>query len=630
MATAFKVGAGKASITDNRAGLVMAGYAYEQQKSSGQVDLALMARAFVIEENRANPRRLCLVVIDAWACPEPIKTEVLSKLRTLYGTRYKRDNVVISATHTHSGPGGYAHYFLYNITTGGCDQTVIDKMVAGIVTAISAAHASLKPGHVCWAAGDVVGCGDNRSIASYRRNPEAALADGFAKRTDREMTVLKFVQNIGNTHKFIGVYSTYAIHPTNLGQNNVNVSGDNKGWAAKLYEDEMPAGFVAAFANGSAGDVSPNATVTQVSAANWSTAIDLPMGGPGNAVELVNDTGNMRSMGQLQFDKAKELADTAVEELVDRLDARCTHVDFSTVRINGQAGARTWPAAIGPSFGAGSREDGIAKVSFKIIWTIDIEPNISEGTNTAAFAAGEAATRAIIGNTRTNALANANSVFELALAALPVVAGLKLDDIQADALSRSWVFPTTARTIFPDRVESDRPQPTGAFTWKYNVPHKPNWPATYVTGHADKPIMFPVGLTELKKRRLGVTTIVPAPLVPQVIPLQVVKIGTLVLACVPAEFTTVAGLRLKAKLKTVFAARADHVALAGYSNDYAFYVTTPEEYAAQAYEGAGTLYGPHTLAAYAQEMGKLAVALRDGVAVATGVPVAPPAIFFKT
>jgi neutral ceramidase len=43
-----------------------------------------------------------------------------------------------------------------------------------------------------------------------------------------------------------------------------------------------------------------------------------------------------------------------------------------------------------------------------------------------------------------------------------------------------------------------------------------------------------------------------------------------------------------------------HLVLAGLTNTYASYITTPEEYGAQRYEGGFTLYGQHTLDAYIQ------------------------------
>ncbi len=42
--------------------------------------------------------------------------------------------------------------------------------------------------------------------------------------------------------------------------------------------------------------------------------------------------------------------------------------------------------------------------------------------------------------------------------------------------------------------------------------------------------------------------------------------------------------------------------IAGLTNTYSSYVTTYEEYQAQRYEGASTIFGPHTLDAYIQVM----------------------------
>jgi neutral ceramidase len=49
-----------------------------------------------------------------------------------------------------------------------------------------------------------------------------------------------------------------------------------------------------------------------------------------------------------------------------------------------------------------------------------------------------------------------------------------------------------------------------------------------------------------------------------------------------------------------------YVAIAGYTGDYAGYVATREEYELQHYEGAATLFGPWTQAAYQQEFARLA------------------------
>ena len=43
-----------------------------------------------------------------------------------------------------------------------------------------------------------------------------------------------------------------------------------------------------------------------------------------------------------------------------------------------------------------------------------------------------------------------------------------------------------------------------------------------------------------------------------------------------------------------------HVVIAGLANTYSSYVATFEEYGVQRYEGASTIFGPHTLDAYIQ------------------------------
>jgi neutral ceramidase len=58
----------------------------------------------------------------------------------------------------------------------------------------------------------------------------------------------------------------------------------------------------------------------------------------------------------------------------------------------------------------------------------------------------------------------------------------------------------------------------------------------------------------------------------------------------------VAGRRLRESIRSALGAR--EVVLAGYANAYAGYVTTPEEYALQDYEGASTHFGKWTLPAW--------------------------------
>jgi neutral ceramidase len=64
------------------------------------------------------------------------------------------------------------------------------------------------------------------------------------------------------------------------------------------------------------------------------------------------------------------------------------------------------------------------------------------------------------------------------------------------------------------------------------------------------------------------------------------------------------------------------VVVSGPSNSYTHYITTPEEYNVQRYEGGSTIYGPNTLNAYLQLYTDLSIALADNLHVPIG-PVAP-------
>ncbi|WP_349497480.1 neutral/alkaline ceramidase [Crossiella sp. CA-258035] len=105
-------------------------------------------------------------------------------------------------------------------------------------------------------------------------------------------------------------------------------------------------------------------------------------------------------------------------------------------------------------------------------------------------------------------------------------------------------------------------------------------------------------------------------------PVQLLRIGQLHLIGIPGEVTITAGLRLRRAVAAILGAELADVLVAGYSNGYFHYVTTPEEYLAQRYEGGSTLFGRWQLPALTQVAAGLATALRDGVPVPLGTP--PP------
>ncbi|KAL9131372.1 MAG: hypothetical protein Q9217_000699 [Psora testacea] len=147
----------------------------------------------------------------------------------------------------------------------------------------------------------------------------------------------------------------------------------------------------------------------------------------------------------------------------------------------------------------------------------------------------------------------------------------------------------------------------GAFDFRQNDPGAPDanpfW--AVVSGalhkpseeqercHYPKPILLDVG--EIEEPYLWT---------PNIVDVQLLRVGQLIIIVSPGEATTMAGRRWKetiledAKALTITGDEEPVVVLGGPANSYTHYIATEEEYSIQRYEGASTLYGPHTLNAH--------------------------------
>jgi len=113
---------------------------------------------------------------------------------------------------------------------------------------------------------------------------------------------------------------------------------------------------------------------------------------------------------------------------------------------------------------------------------------------------------------------------------------------------------------------------------------------------------------------------------PSIVSTQLAKLGPLAIACVPGEFTTMSGRRMRNNLwKAMQLNSTENVIIAGLCNTYSDYIATPEEYTAQRYEGASTIFGPHTLTIYLEQYKKLASHIKKGTKPSSTV--SPPEYF---
>lgn len=492
----FQLGTGLFDITGPAAELGMMGYAMIDQKTAG-LHQRLRSRAFIIA-SPCNGRRAVFVSADLGQIFQGVRQQVVERLRARYGTLYTDDNVLLSATHTHAGPGGFSHYALYNLTILGYDRQNFEAIVNGIVQSVIRAHDNLAPGSIRIAEGDLLDASINRSSAAYLRNPATERAQ-YTHDTDKRMTLLRLQADDGRE---LGLINWFAVHPTSMGNDNLLISGDNKGYASYLFERLKGTNytasrtFVAAFAQSNEGDVSPNI-----------------FGGTNGGG--ANDFESTELSGRKQYDLARILYDSATRRLTGGVDFRHTYVKMDEVAVAPQYTDGVWrstcEAAIGDSMLAGAEDgpgfgrEGASCQEIKGLW----------------------------------------SVFNCTL------------------------FTTSCQ--------------------------------------GEKPIALEMG------------TMTPYPWTPEVLPLQVVRVGNLALVAVPYEVTTMAGRRLRQAVLTRLAPLGvEQVVIAGLSNAYAGYLATREEYALQHYEGASTHFGPWQLAATQQELERLANAMVSGAAVAPG------------
>ncbi|KAK0212090.1 Neutral/alkaline nonlysosomal ceramidase [Desarmillaria ectypa] len=116
---------------------------------------------------------------------------------------------------------------------------------------------------------------------------------------------------------------------------------------------------------------------------------------------------------------------------------------------------------------------------------------------------------------------------------------------------------------------------------------------------------------------------------PSSVDIQMLRVGNFVMLIMPGELTTMSGRRIREAIRAklissgILGSNA-YVALAGPANTYAHYVATREEYGAQRYEGASTIFGQYTLEAYIDKYTSLVPFLGESP---SGTPAsdAPPA-----
>ena len=524
-------------------GYAMFGYGMWHHRARGQ-QTPLHARAVCLQDDAGRALYFCL--LDLGYVSHAVREAVVAALRTKLGD-FDEAQLVLTCTHTHSGPGGCSHEALYNVVTPGFNSQHFSAVVSAAVTAVEMATRALAPTELWLHEGrfdDDVEVAWNRSVDAHNLNPEvvkrAATETHLA--IDRGMRVFALRRD----GKVQALVSFFGVHATALGNTLERLDADNKGYAGRHAEAQLAAQGaadpVAIFAQATAGDVSPH------------------YHGPGQTRRRAKLKGELeyayaKQNGERQATCALGIVEASVGTRVEgALDSIFGYADFNCMTVDpAHAGGRTDATTSEPCHG----------VAFFRGTPVD-------GPGIGSFLAGLAT----------------------------MVAGF----VKRRRLRRLSTY-TPGQRAYYERIYAA--QGKKAVLLEAGGKHILGQPLDQIL----LPDLVEPVIAELK-RQVRIGAIADSELVPTVLPLQIVTIGSFALVCVPGEFTTTAGARLEATVLARLAKRGiTTVQICTYCNDYMGYVTTNEEYQAQAYEGGHTIYGQWTLGAFQTRLAALAVEL---------------------
>lgn len=203
----------------------LSGFVAREGRCRGVHD-PLYARALVLADGK---EKIALVSADLIGVDTKLLAKVREKVAEL--TDLDPSAVILSATHTHSGPVTLQDAYL-----GETDLTYLSGLINNIAGAIYQANQNLEPVSL------FVGEGDCRSVGKNRRQKNGP--------TDSQVLVLRFQG--ANGPKAILV--NYACHPVVLGPDNLLVTADYPFYMVNALEQVYP-GTQVMFMNGATGDV---------------------------------------------------------------------------------------------------------------------------------------------------------------------------------------------------------------------------------------------------------------------------------------------------------------------------------------------------------------------------------------
>ncbi|KAI0433565.1 Neutral/alkaline nonlysosomal ceramidase [Xylaria sp. FL1042] len=531
----YLLGVGKADITGPCVEINLMGYADPDQIGTG-LRQRLYSRAFIVADPSSPSDRFIYLVLDTQSGDTAVRYGILSGLQALGPdyASYGQHNLAVTGTHSHSGPAAWLNYLLPQITSKGFDKQSYRAIVDGALLSIKRAHESLAPGHLSVGSTKVFGANINRSLFAYLANPEEERAQ-YNISSEDDGSVEKDLTLLKFQRSSDGKnIGVLTWFPTH----GTSVLGNNT-----LISGDNKGVAAYLFEKSVAGDE----TAAEDFVAGFSQA-------------NVGDT-SPNVLGAWCEDGTGQMCSFENSTCSDGRSQKC-HARGPFFRANDEGTSSC--------FEIGKRQFEPAR---KLYDDLNLAPNPIRGKWVKSF------------HTFHNM-----SNFQFSLPN-----GTEVSTCPA-ALGYSFAAGTSDGPGAFDFTQHDGGPNTTSPVWQVvsgilKAPAKEQ-----VACHGAKPILLDVG---------EVST--PYEWTPNIVDVQAFRVGQLVIIVSPGEATTMSGRRWKnavaREAEAQFAseeggADAPVVVLGGPANSYTHYIATEEEYSIQRYEGASTLYGPHTLSAY--------------------------------
>jgi len=186
-----------------RTGYYLGGWTRQDRVAQGQ-HTRLWARALVLQR---GDRKVALVALDLFLVPGGLVKHVGDALSA---RGFSESNLLVSASHTHSGPGGYANFKTFNTAAPGlatvtdplsfyrlldappADPQLYSFLVRQVMAAVRRADGDRAPAQAGWGRAEIHGLTQNRSI-------EAHLADHGLQRERGQGSAAEDLQGVDHT-----------------------------------------------------------------------------------------------------------------------------------------------------------------------------------------------------------------------------------------------------------------------------------------------------------------------------------------------------------------------------------------------------------------------------------------------